>query len=83
MKAPNIPSFFKNQKSKSFSFKPRYYSERKERIEQLLEGKKSNIKFSRSHQQNKQKGRNIRVLFLIIILSLLAYKLIINPVNLN
>jgi len=78
MKAPKIPSFFKSASSKSFSFNPRYYNERKERREQWGKGTKANIRFNRDHTKTKQKGRSMRIVFLIIILSLLAYKLIIN-----
>jgi len=78
MKAPKIPSFFKVQDLKSFSFKPRYYNEKKERHEQLFQGRKTNIKFHRQHRRKASKGRYIRMIILIIILSLLAYKIIIN-----
>ena len=78
MQAPKIPSFFKTPIAKSFSFKPRYYNKQKERIEQLQKGSKVKIKFNRKHTHYKEKGRIIRIIFLIIILSLLAYKYIIN-----
>ena len=78
MQAPRIPSFFKALNSKSFSFKPRYYDESKEKKRKFEKGRKENIKFNRNHNKKKQKGRAIRIVFLIIILSLLAYKFIIN-----
>jgi len=79
MPAPKLPSFFKTPSAKYFSFKPRYYDERKERREQLLEEGKSPLKFKRTNLKHPaQKGRRYRILFLIIILSLLAYKLLIN-----
>ena len=78
MKAPKIPSFFKSTNPKSFSFYPRYYNELKERREQLKQGVKANIKFNRSYTEKGQKVRSLRILILIIILSLLAYKIIIN-----
>jgi len=78
MQAPKLPSFFKAPSSKYFSFKPRYYNENKERREQLLKEKKSPLKFKRNNlKYPPQKARKFRILFLIIILSLLAYKLII------
>ena len=40
--------------------------------------KKLNIKFNRNYTKKQEKGRNIRIIFLIIILSLLAYNFIIN-----
>ena len=78
MKAPKIPSFFKASSPKSFSFKARYYDKRQERRKQLQEGGKANIRFKREHTQKRQKGRSMKIVFLIIILSLLAYKVIIN-----
>jgi len=78
MQSPKLPSFFKASSAKSFSFKPRYYDERKERREKLEKGTKAKIKFPRNHTKKKEKGRSIRIIFLIIILSLLAYKFIIN-----
>lgn len=78
MQAPKFPSFFKSSASKSFSFAPRYYDERKERREQLKKGTKANIKFKRKHTKKQEKGRGLRIVLLIIVLSLLAYKFIIN-----
>tara|TARA_B100001758_G_C18416776_1_gene620765 strand:+ start:10445 stop:10681 length:237 start_codon:yes stop_codon:yes gene_type:complete len=78
MKTPIIPSFFKNSSAKSFSFKPRYYDEQKERIETLTKGERKNIRFKRSRIQNKEKGRSIKIILLIIILSLLVYIFFIN-----
>jgi hypothetical protein len=78
MQAPKLPSFFKAPSSKYFSFKPRYYNESKERREQLLKEEKSPLKFKKNNLKSPpQKARKFRILFLIIILSLLAYKLII------
>jgi len=78
MQAPKLPSFFKAPNAKYFSFKPRYYNESKERREQLLKEEKSPLKFKRNNLKSPpQKARKFRILFLIIILSLLAYKLII------
>jgi len=79
MQAPRLPSFFKSPNTKDFSFKPRYYDKRKERREQLLKEKRSPLRFKRNNLNTSvQKGRKYRILFLIIILSLLAYKLLIN-----
>jgi hypothetical protein len=79
MQAPRLPSFFKSPNAKNFSFKPRYYDERKERRKQLLKEEKNPLKFKRNNLKTSvQKGRKYRILFLIIILSLLAYKLLIN-----
>jgi len=35
MQAPKLPSFIKQNRHKNFEFKPRYYDERKERIQEL------------------------------------------------
>ena len=35
MEAPKLPSFIKLNRNRSFAFKPRYYSERKERLEEV------------------------------------------------
>lgn len=35
MEAPKLPSFIRQNKHKSFEFKPRYYDENKERIDEL------------------------------------------------
>ena len=78
MQAPKLPSFFKAPNAKYFSFKPRYYNESKERKEQLLKDEKSPLKFKRKNLKSPpQKARKFKILFLIIILSLLTYKLII------
>ena len=79
MQAPKLPSFFKTPNTKNFSFKPRYYDQNKERKEQLIKEGKSPLKFKRNKvKRPAQKGRKYRILVLIIILSLLAYKLLIN-----
>lgn len=79
MQAPRLPSFFKTSNTKNFSFKPRYYDQNQERREQLLKEGKSPLKFKKNKVKHPaQKGRKYRIIFLIIILSLLAYKLLIN-----
>jgi hypothetical protein len=79
MQAPRLPSFFKTPNTKNFSFKPRYYDQNQERREQLLKEGKSPLKFKKNKVKHPaQKGRKYRIIFLIIILSLLAYKLLIN-----
>jgi hypothetical protein len=79
MQAPKLPSFFKVPNTKNFSFKPRYYDQNRERREQLIKQGGSPLKFKRNKVKHPaQKDRKYRILFLIIILSLLAYKLLIN-----
>mgnify|MGYP001566492413 CR=1 FL=1 len=78
MKAPKIPSFFKSKEITSFDFKPRYYDKQKERRAQLIKKGKSPLKFKHSNRKHpSQKGRGYRIILLIIILSLLFYKLLI------
>lgn len=78
MQAPKIPSFFKASHAKSFSFKPRYYNREKEQRKQLKEKVRREINFRKNNTNKKEKGRITRTIFLIIILSLLAYIIIIN-----
>ena len=78
MKAPRLPSFFKSLNLKPFSFKPRYYDERREKREESTKGIKSSIKFNRSQTNKREKESSVRIILLIIVLSLLAYKFIIN-----
>lgn len=76
MKAPQIPSFFKSQQIKNFNFLPRYY---KEKINKKIKKKhqhSSKIKFERITNPYTLKRRNIKIFFLIIILSLLAFILL-------
>lgn len=76
MQAPKIPSFFKIQKVKSFNFKPRYYNKKRESI---MKSEKSSLTFEHNKRNHSsQKGRGYQIIFLIIILSLLAYKLLIS-----
>ena len=65
MKAPNLPSFFKKIQTTKFNFQPRYYNEK--------ENKKKTLRFKRIHDSKSIKGRNKRIIFIIILLSLLAY----------
>ena len=65
MKAPNLPSFFKKIQVTKFNFQPRYYNEK--------ENKKKTLRFKRIHDSKSIKGRNKRIIFIIILLSLLAY----------
>lgn len=73
MRAPKLPSFFNSKNPKEFIFKPRYYDERKERIYKKTSHVNKKIKFNSKSIIKQQKGRNIRIIFLIIILSLLAF----------
>ena len=75
MKAPNLPSFFKSPKLKEFQFHARYYLKKEKKIK--FENKKnSTIKFERISNPYTLKRRNFKIIFIIIILSLLAYILL-------
>jgi len=65
MKAPNFPSFFKKNQANKFDYKARYYTEKKE--------KRKRINFNRRHDLKTSKGRNKRIIFIIIVLSLFTY----------
>ncbi|MBL6874424.1 MAG: hypothetical protein ACJ0QC_05490 [Flavobacteriales bacterium] len=65
MKLPNLPSFFNKQSISGFNFTPRFYNTNQD--------KRKKIKFKRNHDSFNVKGRNKRITFIIIILSLLAY----------
>ena len=75
MKAPNLPSFFKSPKLKEFQFHTRYYSIKEKKIK-FKNTNKSNIKFDRISNPYTLKRRNFKIIFIIIILSLLAYILL-------
>ena len=67
---------FKKHKNKSFNFSSRYYDKTKERIKELKEGKKVNIKFKSNQNSSLTKGRTIRLTVLILGLSFVAYLLL-------
>ena len=67
---------FKQHKIKSFNFSSRYYDETKERIKELKEGKKVNIKFKSNQNISLTKRRTIRLTVLILGLSFVAYLLL-------
>ena len=73
MQAPRLPSMFKSQKNKEFTFSTRYYDERKERIENLKKGKKTKIKFKSNGYSRTNHGRSKRLLLVIIALVLVTY----------
>ena len=74
MRAPQFPSFFKTQKTKEFSYHSRYWNKQKEN---LKKGKISEIMFNQNKRNHQiEKGRNKRIIFLIIVLSLLVYYLL-------
>ncbi len=91
MEAPKLPTIFKQRKTRSFDFKPRYYDERKERIEELkkkynnnADGQsKSRADFRyemssewRGMRSGNIKNSNSRLFAIIVVLTLLTYLII-------
>ncbi|MGK0407523.1 MAG: hypothetical protein ACJAZH_001342 [Roseivirga sp.] len=54
MEAPKLPSFIKLNRNRSFDFKPRYYSERKERLEEVKR------KYEREKEISVANGERLR-----------------------
>lgn len=54
MEAPKLPSFIRQNKHKTFEFKPRYYNERKERIEELRK------KYGKADPKERKGGEHLR-----------------------
>jgi len=78
MQAPKLPSFVKVPKAKPFSFKPRYYDERKETLRKMQESgrKQKGILFNRNSKKKVQLKSSKRLFIIIIALFLLAYLLL-------
>lgn len=78
MQAPRLPSIFKHRSAKAFDYKPLYYDERKERIEELKkkyadkemvaveESIRTRMQTEWRDQRSKQVGNSNRTLLLII-----------------
>ena len=83
MKAPKLPSFIRSFSNKQFEMKTRYYSERKERIEEArlsgnkhIQGELKKGHFSTAWRKKspiKDSSSTVRVLVIIAMLSALAY----------
>lgn len=94
MEAPKLPSFIRQNKHKTFEFKPRYYSESKERIEELRKkyqrqnegGKPKNGEHLRGELSNAWrdnrnttvKSSNKTLLLIIVALCAITYHIIMN-----
>jgi len=86
MKAPKLPSFIRTSANKQFQMQTRYYSERKERIQEAREQaescSKSGIKkghFSSAWAKkspSKDPSSSLRVFVIIVMLSTIAYWII-------
>ncbi len=86
-----VSFFFKTQKNKRFEIKPRYYDERKEKLEELVgkhetqeSGDKRLSKGSlrqqwdqRSFYHSERKNTSRRLIIIILILLFLAWSLLI------
>lgn len=91
MEAPKLPSFIRQNKHKTFEFKPRYYDESKERIEELRkkyhrkEGEAAAVggetmRAAMQHswsgnRQGKVQSSNRRLLYIIVGLLAVTYYL--------
>lgn len=92
MEAPKLPSFIRQNRHKSFEFKPRYYDERKERIDELrkkygaskgdnssLGGERLRDDLARNWRDNRQtkvKSSNRTLIFIVVSLLAITYYLI-------
>lgn len=89
MEAPKLPSVFKAHRAKQFEFKPRYYDERKERLEELKkkydgkEVRRTTLSFREKvdgkwrHERSRSVSKsNLRLLLIIAILTFITYKII-------
>ena len=68
-----IKFFFKPTSNKRFHYIPRYYDERKERLEKIKDGKSVRIKFKRDKNLNLSKARIIRLLMVTVSLFFITY----------
>ena len=83
MKAPKFPSFFKTTKNKQFELPVRYYDERKERIQTVLEkaNNQQDGNIERGYFANSWKKKSIigvesslfRVIIITLFLCLITY----------
>ena len=77
MQAPRLPSIFKSPNIRKFNLPVRYYDKGKERIENLKKTRKTKIKFKNNRSFGSKTNRSKKLLFIIIILTLVTY-LILN-----
>ncbi len=91
MEAPKLPSIFKHHGPRAFEFKPRYYNERKERIEELkkkydgdeaavtTDGFREKVHAKWRTERNKSvRSSNMRLVVIIAALFLLTYLIIMS-----
>jgi len=81
-----LPSLFKTQKPKAYNYKPRYYDERKERLEALRKSKESRsdeeyvkgyrpkgFKDNWKAARKSSDNKNSRLRFIVILILLLLF----------
>lgn len=86
MEVPRLPSLFKQNRPRGFRFEPRYYDERKERLEALRQKYHGNPgayrpqslkgKFSQEWRQNRKgqaRGSGLRPVIILAALCLITY----------
>ncbi len=94
MEAPKLPSFFKQNQHKRFEYTPRYYDERKERIEEMRKkyddqnagenysSQKLRAKLSSEWRKNSSgkggRGVNFRLVVIVMALFLISYLILFN-----
>ena len=86
MKAPKLPSFIRTSANKQFQMQTRYYSERKERIQEAREqaASKTTGAIEKGHFSSAWKKKSpstdtsstLRILVIIVMLSAIAYWII-------
>lgn len=71
MQAPKLPSFFNSIKHRRFDFPTRYYSERKEKIDNI-KAKNNDINFKQVNKiENNAVKRKIRLTLIFFIMTIL------------
>ena len=94
MEAPKLPSFFKQNQHRRFEYSPRFYDERKERIQEMRKkygGSDTAEKFSsqdfrlrmnsewrQSNSRKSSKGANMRLVIIVMALFLISYLILFN-----
>ena len=94
MEAPRLPSFFKQNQHKRFEYSPRFYDERKERLEEIRkkysesgEAKKFSSEGFRMRMSSEwrsgssrksSRGTNMRLILIVMALILLSYLILFN-----
>lgn len=94
MEAPKLPSFFKQNQHRRFEYAPRYYNERRERIEEIrrkydntkvkekFSGQDLKIRLSSEWRnapgKKASRGTSLRLVVIMAALFLLSYLILFN-----